>query len=64
MQLMTYQASHADLFLVAPQLAWDALWLAILVAGSLGKAETSAAREATQQVPQGGLGSADLVTRG
>jgi len=64
MQLMTYQASHADLFLVAPQLAWDALWLAILVAASLGKAETSAAREATQQVPQGGLGSADLVTRG
>lgn len=34
MQLMTYQASHADLFLVAPQLAWDAVWLAILVIGA------------------------------
>jgi len=63
MQLMTYQASHAELFLVAPQLAWDALWLAILVAGSLGKTETSA-REATKQVAQGVYGSADLVTRG
>ena len=63
MQLMTYQASHSDLFLVAPQLMWDALWLAILVAGSLGKTETSA-REATKQVPQGVYGSADLVTRG
>jgi hypothetical protein len=34
MQLMAYQASHADALLVGPQLAWDAVWLAILVAGT------------------------------
>jgi hypothetical protein len=37
MQVMTYQASSTTLVLVAPQLAWDAVWLAILVAGSLGE---------------------------
>ncbi len=37
MQLMTYQASHADLFLVAPQLLWDAVWLAILVASTFAQ---------------------------
>ena len=42
MQVMTYQASHADLFLVAPQMAWDAVWLGILVAGSFGKREVPA----------------------
>jgi len=36
-QVMTYQASHADLLLVAPQLAWDAIWLAILVVGAYPK---------------------------
>ena len=34
MQVMTYQASHADILFVAPQLAWDAVWLAILFAGA------------------------------
>jgi len=43
MQVITYQASHADLLLVAPQLAWDALWLAILVAGTFGGRRASVA---------------------
>ncbi len=37
MQVMTYQASSTTLVLVAPQLAWNAVWLAILVVGSLGE---------------------------
>lgn len=41
MQVMTYQAS-STLVLIAPQLAWDAVWLAILVAGSLGETRVRA----------------------
>ena len=43
MQVMTYQASSTTLVLVAPQLAWDAVWLAILVVGSVGETRVPAA---------------------
>jgi hypothetical protein len=46
MQVMTYQASSTTLVLVAPQLAWDAVWLAILVAGSLREARVRAVERA------------------
>ena len=44
MQLMAFQASHADVAFVAPQLAWDAIWLAILVAGTFTAAAPSPSR--------------------
>jgi hypothetical protein len=37
MQLMTYGASAPALVLVAPQLIWDAGWLAILAADGLAR---------------------------
>jgi hypothetical protein len=36
MQLMTYGPSAAGLPLIAPQLAWDAVWLVVLAAGAGG----------------------------
>jgi hypothetical protein len=44
MQLMAFQASHADVAFVAPQLAWDAIWLAILVAGTFTASVPSPSR--------------------
>ena len=41
MQVITFQASHAGLLLVAPQLGWDAAWLVILVAGTFGARQES-----------------------
>jgi Glycosyltransferase family 87 len=37
MQLMTYGPSAAGLPLIAPQLAWDAVWLAVLAAGAANR---------------------------
>ena len=44
MQVMTYQASHADILFVAPQLAWDAVWLAILFAGAFRESSIRATK--------------------
>ena len=41
LELMTLQASHADVAFVAPQLAWDALWLAILLAATFTAAPST-----------------------
>ena len=40
-ELMTLQASHADVAFVAPQLVWDALWLAILLAATFTTASST-----------------------
>jgi len=50
MQVMTYQASHADIPFVAPQLAWDAVWLAILFAGSFRESAMPAPKQVEIQV--------------
>jgi hypothetical protein len=47
MQLMAYQASHADVPLVAPQLAWDAIWLVILLAATFAAPHSVASRPPT-----------------
>jgi len=42
MQVMTYGPSFPGLALIAPQLVWDAVWLAILAAGGLRTSPTIA----------------------
>lgn len=53
MQLMSFQASHAEIPLIAPQLVWDAAWLAILVAGTFGAMSRQAARSSQPQPEPG-----------
>ena len=47
-ELMTFQASHADVAFVAPQLAWDAVWLAILLAATFTATTTATSRASLQ----------------
>lgn len=40
MQLISFQASHSALPLVAPQLVWDAVWIGILLASTFSRTST------------------------
>lgn len=50
MQVMTFQASEPNLALVAPQLAWDAGWLAILAYGGLSEERRGQLRDLVRLV--------------